>query len=403
MGRKNQQSKILFISTYPPMKCGIATFTRDLIDATRTRLADGLEINICALDVENSKYDYEYPVMMSMDGRDLDSCVDAANKINRDAAIRLVCIEHEFGLFGGQYGSFLLGFLSILEKPFIIRMHTVLPSPQEKMLKIVQALGLLTEKIIVMTMHSKQLLIDHYLIDENKIIIIPHGTHERNTRDIKELKQVNNLANKRILTTFGLLSPNKGIEKGIKAMKKISAEFPEAIYLVVGQTHPNLLKQEGEKYRLYLQELIHELGLAKNVRLINEYVPTDKLMEYLAITDIYLFTSKDPNQAVSGTFLYAMSAGCTIISNSFAMATEMLDEKTGIILDPLNENDMAENAIRIFQHPRLQREMSTNAFTKTRDTTWQKVGEKHAVLFADLLGIDNTKLLEPFEFISKKV
>ena len=188
-----------------------------------------------------------------------------------------------------------------------------------------------------------------------------------------------------MLTTFGLLSPNKGIEKGIIAMQQISKEFPDALYLVVGQTHPNLIRQEGEKYRNYLHQLIQESGLSENVRLINEYVPIDKLMEYLALTDIYLFTSKDPLQAVSGTFLYAMSAGCAIISNSFVLAKEMLDAETGIILKPGNEDDLAENAIRILQNPSIQHQMSENAFNKTRNTTWENVGKKHAGLFSKFI------------------
>jgi len=216
-------------------------------------------------------------------------------------------------------------------------------------------------------------------------MIIPHGTHANSITNAYELKRNYDLANRQVLTTFGLLSPNKGVEKGILAMKQISAAFPEAIYIVLGQTHPNLLEQEGEKYRSYLQQLITDNDLEHNVRLVDEYVPTEKLMEYLALTDIYLFTSKDPNQAVSGTFLYAMSAGCPIISNSFVLAKEMLDERTGIILTTNKESELAENAIRILQNPQLQKEMSNNAFLKTRNTTWEKVGQKHAKLFYNIL------------------
>ncbi|MEJ7678051.1 MAG: glycosyltransferase [Segetibacter sp.] len=175
-------------------------------------------------------------------------------------------------------------------------------------------------------------------------------------------------------------------------MKEISENIADAMYIVVGQTHPNLLEQEGEKYRNYLQDLIEDNGLNENVRLINEYVPTQNLMDYLALTDIYLFTSKDPNQAVSGTFLYAMSAGCPIISNSFVLAKEMLDEKTGVILTTGNDSELAENAIRILKDPQLQKEMSDNAFLKTRNTTWEKVGQKHVNLFYNLLG---TPVLKP--------
>jgi glycosyltransferase involved in cell wall biosynthesis len=382
-----QKLQILFISTYPPRKCGIASFSQDLVKAIDLELTEEMKISVCALDKKKNEKLYEEPGCMVMDSYDLGSCVETATKINRDTAIKLICIEHEFGLYGGELGEYLLGFLSLLEKPFIIRFHTVLPSPSLKMLKVVQAIELLADKVIVMTKNSARLLKEDYSLSAAKITIIPHGTHAHSTIDADELKLKYNLENNLVLTTFGLLSPNKGIEKGILAMKEISASMPNAIYIVLGQTHPNLLEQEGEKYREYLQELITSNGLEDNVRLINHYVPTKMLMEYLALTDVYLFTSKDPNQAVSGTFLYAMSAGCPIISNSFVLAKEMLDEKTGVIIAPGNEHELAENAIRILQNPALKKEMSYNAFLKTRNTTWEKVGQKHAGLFNDIMGI----------------
>jgi glycosyltransferase involved in cell wall biosynthesis len=217
------------------------------------------------------------------------------------------------------------------------------------------------------------------------LCLIRHGTHPASTANKDELKNKYNLQGKQVLTTFGLLSPNKGIEKGILAMKEISVAFPDTVYIVLGQTHPNLLEQEGEKYREYLLQLITDNDLQENVRLINEYVPVEKLMEYLRLTDIYLFTSKDPEQAVSGTFLYAMSAGCPIVSNSFVLAHEMLDEKTGVILKTAKESELAEHVIRILRCPELRKEMSNNAFFKTRNTTWTKIGEKHADLFNEIL------------------
>jgi glycosyltransferase involved in cell wall biosynthesis len=387
----SQKSQILFISTYPPRKCGIASFTQDLVKAIDLELTEELEISVCALDKKKNAKLYEEPVCMVMDSHDLELCVATAAKINSNTAIKLICIEHEFGLYGGELGEYLLGFLSLLEKPFIIRFHTVLPNPSLKMLKIVQAIELLAEKVVVMTKNSARLLKEDYSLSATKIAIIPHGTHANSPIDADELKLKYDLENNLVLTTFGLLSPNKGIEKGILAMKEISTSIPNAIYVVLGQTHPNLLEQEGEKYREYLQELITSNGLEDNVRLINHYVPTKMLMEYLVLTDVYLFTSKDPNQAVSGTFLYAMSAGCPIISNSFVLAKEMLDEKTGIIIAPGNEHALAENAIRILQNPALKKEMSHNAFLKTRNTTWEKVGQKHAGLFNDIMGIPAIK------------
>ena len=381
-----QPSKVLFISTYPPRKCGIASFTQDLVNAIAEESVNNKgAIQICALDRSLNENAYRYPVSMIMDGHNLNSCIEKAERINRDPSIKLVCLEHEFGLYGGESGEFVLGFLALLEKPFIVRFHTVLPATVPKRRAIVEKIGLLAEKVIVMTQYSARLLQEDYGIPAAKIIIIPHGTHEISLVGAPELKMKYKLKGRQVLTTFGLLSPNKGIEKGILAMKEISAAFPEAIYVVLGQTHPNLLEQEGEKYRDYLQQLIAENDLMDSVRLVNEYVPTQKLMEYLALTDIYLFTSKDPNQAVSGTFLYAMSAGCPIISNSFVLAREMLDEKTGIILKTSQEHELSEAAILLLQNDQMRKEMGHNAFLRTRDTTWKKVVKQHIALFDQIL------------------
>jgi glycosyltransferase involved in cell wall biosynthesis len=382
----NLEKKILFLSTFPPKKCGIASFTRDLIDAVDVATSSNLIIETYALDDEKKAILYKYPVTSVLNAYNLDSFIQAAGDINNDNEIKLVCIEHEFGLYGGELGEYLLGFLSMLEKPFIIRFHTVLANPSEKMLNIVKAIALLACNVIVMTKHSARVIKQDYGVSTDKIIIIPHGTHARSTADKHELKLKYDLTNKQVLTTFGLLSPNKGIEKGILAMKEISNALPDAVYLVLGQTHPNLLAHEGEKYREYLQQLIDDNGLQQNVRLINEYVPTKKLMDYLALTDIYLFTSKDPEQAVSGTFLYAMSAGCPIISNDFVLAKEMLDKDTGVILTSTDGSELSEHAIRILKNPQLRKEMSNSALLKTSNTSWDKVGEKHAALFGEILG-----------------
>jgi len=382
------KTKICFISTYPPKKCGIASFTNDLIDVINQEISDDTAIDVCALDKKLNRELYENKVSLFMDSFQFDSCLETAHKINNDPLIKLLCIEHEFGLYGGELGEYLLGFLSLIEKPVIIRFHTVIPAPSLKMLKVVQSIALLADKLVVMTGNSATILKEDYNVSADKLIIIPHGTHAFSTVNADQLKSKYDLNKRKVLTTFGLLSPNKGIEKGILAMKEISKALPDSIYLVIGQTHPNLIENEGESYRNYLKQLIIENGLQENVRLINEYVPTHDLMEYLALTDVYLFTSRDPHQAVSGTFLYAMGSGCPIISNSFVLAKEMLDGTTGVILATDQPEELAENAIRILQNHRLQQKMSANARAKTRNTTWEKVGKKHVQLFSSILGMN---------------
>lgn len=378
-------AKVLFVSTFPPVKCGIASFTQDLINAINFILKNDQLIKVCALENNKTKTSYNFQVCDTMDGHNLQSCIETAEFINQDKELELVVIEHEFGLYGGESGNNVLEFLEKIEVPFIARFHTVLPSPDEVRLHHIQTIAKLAGKLIVMTRNSACILVEDYGIDKDSIIIIPHGTHNLATATPIELKHRYNLDNKLVLTTFGLLSPNKGIEKGILAMKEVRSIFPNAIYIVLGLTHPNLVKQEGEKYREFLQSIIEENHLQANVRLINEYVPTKKLMEYLALTDIYLFTSKDPLQAVSGTFLYAMSAGCPIISNSFVLAKEMLDDQTGIIIEPGNEHELAQNAIELLQNRERRKRMGHNAFLRTRSTTWDKVGNDHIRLFEQLM------------------
>lgn len=381
----DMKPEVLFVGTYPPRKCGIATFTADLTNELTRLLTHEFDISICALDKRVNTDQYNAPVTMVMDGCRLNSCIAGAEAINQNPAIKIVCIEHEFGLFGGNMGEYVLAFLSLLTKPFIIRFHTVLPAPDDQRLKLVRNICLLADKVMVMTRHSHRLLIEEYGIKQEKLAIIPHGTHPIPASNKAELKNKYNLQQKKILTTFGLLSPNKGIELGIKAMVKIAAEFPEAIYVILGNTHPNLVETEGETYRESLQRLIEENNLTQNVKLVNEFIPTDQLLNYLSLTDIYFFTSKDPNQAMSGTFMYAMSAGCAIISNAFVLANEMLDDDTGIVIESGDENALAENAIYLLRNDEVRQEMGKKAFLRTRNTLWGTVARKHAMLFYELM------------------
>ncbi|SFO44423.1 Glycosyltransferase involved in cell wall bisynthesis [Chitinophaga sp. YR627] len=381
----DMKPEILYVSTYSPRKCGIATFTADLTNELMYLLKHEFEVSVCALDKRANTDNYASPVTMVMDGCRLNSCIAGAEAINQNPAIKMVCIEHEFGLFGGNMGEYVLAFISLLTKPFIIRFHTVLPDPDIERLKLVRSICLLADKVLVMTQHSHRLLVQDYNIKAEKLAIIPHGTHFIPAANKNELRTKLHLDNKKILTTFGLLSPNKGIETGIKAMVKIAAEFPEAVYIILGNTHPNLVASEGEAYRESLEQLIRDNNLTDNVKLVNEFIPTHVLLNYLSLTDIYLFTSRDRNQAMSGTFMYAMSAGCPIISNAFVLAEEMLDKETGIIIESGDEDALADNAIYLLSNEQIRQEMGKKAFMKTRNTMWGTVARKHAMLFYELM------------------
>lgn len=382
---RSEACKIVFISTYPPRRCGIASFVQDLINALLPELSAEAEISVYALDKEENIQQYNTQVSAVTDSFQLHSWMDAANNINQDTSIQLLCFEHEFGLYGGHNGDYLLDFLKLIRQPFVIRFHTVLPNPDAERLQLVQQIGSLAEQVIVMTHHSAALLREEYHIPAQKITIIPHGTHQITTTDAVALKNKYHLGTRPVLTTFGLLSPNKGIETGIQAMITIVQQFPEARYLVLGRTHPNLLLSEGEAYREHLQQTIEQAGLTSHVKLINEYLPLEELMEYLVLTDIYLFTSRDPYQAMSGTFLYAMSAGCAIISNAFVLAHEMLDAATGVIIEPGNADQMARKAIALLTNNTVRKSMGQHAFQKTRNTLWNSVARRHIKLFSRIL------------------
>lgn len=385
---------LLFVSSFPPRECGIATFAQDLVNALDKSFAGKLNIEICALEESGKPLtNKQAPVTYSVNPFDIDSCIAFAQQINENGRIDLICFEHEFGLYGGEYGHNLLAMLSLLDKPFIVRFHTVLPFPDHKCTKVVSLISALAAKVTVMTQSSVYLLKDVYNVPEEKIVHIPHGTHAHIIEDVDALKKQYDLEGKLVLTTFGLLSENKGLETGIKAMKEIVKEHPDAIYLILGKTHPVIFAREGEKYREHLETLVKEYRLEDNVRFVNSYLSLSALLDYLSLTDIYLFTSKDPHQAVSGTFVYAMSAGCAIISTAFVQAKEMLDDNCGCLIDFNNPQQLATAALRLLGDPELRRQMSLGAIEKTRNSIWDNVAIAHMAMFNEVLA--DTKVMLP--------
>ncbi|RBL93705.1 glycosyltransferase [Chitinophaga flava] len=384
---------LLFVSSFPPRECGIATFAQDLVNALDKSFAGKLNIEVCALEASGKPWlNKQAPVTYSVNPFDIDSCIAFAQQINENSKIDLLCFEHEFGLYGGEYGHNLLAMLSLLDKPFIVRFHTVLPAPDQKCRKVVNLISALAAKVTVMTHASVNLLREVYQVPDSKIVYIPHGTHARITEDVDALKKQYHLENKLVLSTFGLLSANKGLETGIRAMKEIIKDFPDAIYLILGKTHPVIVAREGEKYREHLEALVKEYQLENNVRFVNTYLSLNTLLDYLSLTDIYLFTSKDPHQAVSGTFVYAMSAGCAVISTAFVQAREMLDESCGCLIDFNNPEQLASAAINLLGNADLRRKMSMNAIEKTRNSIWDNVAIAHMSIFNEVLS-DNKVMM----------
>jgi glycosyltransferase involved in cell wall biosynthesis len=259
-----------------------------------------------------------------------------------------------------------------------------LPRPDLDLQQNVQEIADVADGIIVMTNSSSTILENDYQVNKDKISVIPHGTHLVEHISKEKLKKKYNLSNKKVLSTFGLLSAGKSIETTLDALPSIIIKNPKVVFLIIGKTHPSVVKYEGEHYREMLESKIKTLHLQKNVRFINEYLPLDQLLEYLQLTDIYLFTSKDPNQAVSGTFSYAISCGCPIISTPIPHACEVLNDGNGVVIDFENPFQLAEEVNKLFDNNKLMKKISLNGLHRMAPTAWENSAISHAKLFESI-------------------
>lgn len=376
---KDNLPEILIISSYPPRECGIATYSQDLIKSLRNKFSTSFSIKVCALETDKQSYKYPEEVKFKLNTSKAEEYEKLALAINKDKAIKIVLIQHEFGFFKLQKTAF-LELLVKLSKPVIISFHTVLPHPDEELRLKIKSIIQECDSVIVMTNTSSKILVNDYDVPQQKISVIAHGTHLVPHLDKKSLKLKYGLKGRKVLTTFGLLSSGKSIETTIDALPAIVKECPDVMFLIIGKTHPEVVKEEGEKYRKSLIAKVIQTKLTSHVKFINSYLALPELLEYLQLTDIYLFTSKDPNQAVSGTFVYAMSCACPIISTPIPHAKEILNEDTGIIFDFGNSEQLAKSVIRLLNDEPLRKHISSNSLQKIVSTAWENSAVAHAML-----------------------
>ncbi len=375
-------TEILIITSFPPRKCGIATYSQDLIKAIEDKYTDSFTIKVCALQKGDSELKYPPEVNYFLKTTQQEDYKRLALEINADEAIKIIYLQHEFGLFSGDFGDYILDFLDAVDKPVITTFHTVLTNPSEDRKAVIQKITELSSKVIVMTHLSANILKNEYAIHEEKVKIIPHGTHLIEPWDLRLNGSVP-FKNKIIISTFGLISEGKGIETALEALPKIVAKFPSVLYLIIGKTHPEVVKNEGEVYRDLLHEKVRELKLENNVLFINKYLDLEVLLEYLQRTDLYFFTSKDPQQAVSGTLVYALSAACPVLSTPIPHSLEMLDG-AGINFDFGNAEELADGAILILSNPKMMETMRLNALHRISPTAWQNAAISHIKIAKDL-------------------
>lgn len=374
---------VLFLTSYPPRPCGIATFTQDVIRSLENKFHMPYELQVCALE-NNSSESYDYPdrVKYKLNTDDISDCIRMADMINNKSNIAAVCLQFEFGLWDNS-GMSIIYFLTMLDKPLFTVFHTVLPHPNNLQLSIIKALGKQSEKLVVMTRRSAEILGENPNISKEKIVVIPHGTHPIIWGDKEHLKIKYNLEQNLVLSTFGLLGPNKNIETTLNALPLLAKAFPNLKFLILGRTHPELVRQQGEVYRQKLEQLVVELKLSDHVIFINKYLELDELLEYLKLTDVYVFSSNDPQQAVSGTFAYAMSCGNPLVSTPIPHALEILDDNCGIFFEFENSQSLSLAIKPLLSEASLREEMGLKAYQKIRNSIWENV----AVAYADLISL----------------
>ena len=374
--------KIAIISTYPPRQCGIGTFTRNLIRsviANTNETDPSNSILITALNEDHEEYDYPDEVKFTIRQNRQRDYVNAARHINFSDSD--VCIlEHEFGIFGGDDGVYILPLLHRLEVPLIVTFHTVLRDPSYTQRSIVEAIGKKAARITVMSRRAIDFLVRIYGIPSEKIVLIEHGVPEFEKLSRKNAKERFGLEDRKVLLTFGLLSRNKGIETVINALPEVVSKHPEALYIVLGATHPAVLRHTGEEYRNYLKRIVKTKGLDKNVYFNNEFVDEPGLFEYLCATDVYVTPYLSEAQITSGTLSYAVGAGCAVVSTPYWHAQELLDNGRGRLFDFKNSDQLSAIVNELLSDDTKLVKLRDNARAYGNRIRWPKIGRHYLSL-----------------------
>lgn len=373
---------ILYLSSFPPRECGIATFTKRLTNAIDKEYNPEIKSKILAINSNGTSiYNYPRKVTMQINETEMEDYINRAHEINRRPDIKLVNIQHEYGLFGGEQGEYLMPFLELLKKPFVITMHTVIPRPGEKMRKVGRIISEKAAGVTVMNKTAKELLSKIYGINKYKIHVIPHGVFNVPFPHKTRAKRKLNLSGRFVLSTFGMISCDKGIEYAIEALPEVVKKYPNLLYLIIGATHPQILKQEGEKYRNKLKKLIIKHKLQNNVKFYNKYLTEKEVIDFLRATDIFLYPMLSREQASSGSLSDAMSCGCPAIATRSQYAESVLNDERGRLVRFRNSKDIKNALFELIPNKQLRKEMKKSTYFYTRYMTWQNVALSYFKLF----------------------
>jgi glycosyltransferase involved in cell wall biosynthesis len=371
--------RIAVVGNHLPRQCGIATFTTDLCDAIADEFG-AAEVLVVAVNDPQSGYSYPARVRFEITESDLSSYQAAADFLN-SSNVDLVCLQHEYGIFGGKRGSHVLRLLQHLKMPVVTTLHTVLREPDVDQLIVLQEIAARSDRLVVMSEHSSQFLQDVFRVPAGKIDLIPHGIPDLPFAEPVLHRDSLSAQGKIVLLTFGLLSPNKGFETVIQALPLILSRHSNVVYVIAGATHPHVRRREGDRYRFQLQALAKELGVEENVVFHNRFVSPQEMASLVGSADIYVTPYRYEAQAVSGTLAYALGAGKAIISTPYWHATELLADGRGELVPFEDPAALADVAIKLLDHQAARETMRRRAYLYARHMVWDRVAHSYMQTF----------------------
>ncbi len=395
--------RVLFIGTYIPKECGIATFTSDLLNSVSVGNKD-IHCEVIALIDPSENYNYSEEVVFKIERNKLEDYYRAADFINHSNA-DVICLQHEFGLFGGDAGDYIFALLSGISKPVITTMHTVILEPELEYRVSTEKLVIYSEKLVVMSQTAVNILKDGYGVSEDKIEVIFHGMPDYPLSDCEKYKKMLNLKGSPLILTFGLLSQNKGIESLLKALPDVIKQYPDLVYIILGTTHPMIKKKYGEAYRQYLKDIVSELEIGNNVVFHDKFVEKEELCNYILASDIYASPYLSREQIVSGTLTYAIGMGKAIVSTPYWYAQEMLSDNRGLLVDFGDVDGFKKSLLYLIENPEKCNIIRKNAHYFGRKMTWKNVGKEYTNIFHKALYNYNTypKIRNMVTFLPNKL
>ncbi len=371
---------ILFVGTYPPVTCGIATFTASLVNAVH-RTPRPTSVSVAAIErFGDGQQAGPQRVAWTVPNSDPNAYERLAEFVNRNSA-DVVCLQHEYGLFPGDHGDRLLQFLENCNKPVVTTCHTILARPYAKQAQVLRDVAKNSAALVVMANKAVDLLDDNYQIRGENIEVIPHGVPDVAFAHRPTVRRGLNLTGRKVISTFGLINRGKGLDYMIRAMHAVLSRHPEALYLIIGRTHPGVIREEGESYRQALHRLAGELPNPDAVRFIDRFLDTKELIQYLQATDAYVTPYVNYQQITSGTLSYALAAGNAVVSSPYIHAEEALADGVGLLVGFRDVDGLAEAVCRLLDNPALAEQLQSRAYQYARRTIWPQVGRRYVELF----------------------